>query len=219
MKVIAIVPVKKFENSKTRLSTFLSLQDRIQLSAMMLEETLAVLSTSNRIQEIVVVSADHRARELADAHGVVFLQEEKDNGVNSAVMIADSYAMSRHADASLVIPQDLPLLASEEISTACDLAETENQCVVIVPSLRYDGTNLLLRKPANIIPTFFDNNSYENHLAAARSKDVSAKLYFSTRLMTDLDTLEDVRILAKDGRGGKSKVLEFLRQKQVEDLA
>lgn len=219
MKIFAIVPVKKFENSKSRLSTFLSLQDRVQLSSIMLQETMAVLLASDRIQEVIVVSADHRARELANSAGAVFLQEEKDNGVNSAVRIADSYAASQNADASIVIPQDLPLLDIEEVSMACDMAETENQCVVMVPSLRYDGTNLLLRKPPSVIQTFFDNNSYESHLAAAKSKGVPTKLYFSSRLMMDVDTPDDTRLLANDDRGQKSKVAEFFRQKDAERAA
>src|SRR5215217_7611084 len=117
MKTFAIVPIKRFENAKTRLSSILDTDDRIRLSLLMLEE--------------------------------------KERGVNSAVALADSYCMKKAADATMVIPHDLPLLNSTDISKACELAENESRCIVICPSLRYDGTNMLLRKPPSIIATFY----------------------------------------------------------------
>ena len=65
MKVVAIVPVKRFENAKSRLSGVLSLADRVVLSSLMLEDTLQELAKADRLDELVVVSSDMRAKELA----------------------------------------------------------------------------------------------------------------------------------------------------------
>ncbi|HKU50589.1 MAG TPA: 2-phospho-L-lactate guanylyltransferase [Nitrososphaera sp.] len=215
-KVFAIVPVKRLENAKTRLSTILSEDDRSRLSYMMTRETLRRLGACTQLERVIVVSSDERAKELASLHGATFLHEEKDNGVNAAVSLADKYCLDHRADASIVVPQDLPLLDPQEISTVCELAELESRCIVICPSQRYDGTNLLLRKPPSAIPTFFDSNSYENHIAEAKKNGMSVRLFMSKKLMLDVDTPEDARqllLLQQESAGPESEPLQFLRQK------
>lgn len=214
MKVFAIVPVKKFENAKTRLSSLLSLQDRLDLSSIMLEETLRKLAAATSgVQKIAVVSSDERARKIAESAGAVFQHEEKDNGVNSAVKLGEVYSTTHGADACLVVPQDLPLLDPQEVSAFCDVAKGEERCVVICPSQRYDGTNLLFRKPPAVIPTFFDIDSYENHLASAKEGGITVKVVATKNLTLDIDNPDDVRTLLADPSLQENKILEFLRKK------
>ena len=167
MKTFAILPVKRFENAKTRLSSILDIDDRILLSSLMLEDTVKILSSVRSLTQVVIVSADRRAEEMATKYGVTFLREENEKGVNSAVALADLYSLREAAEATVVIPQDLPLLDPIEVSKACQLAENESRCIVICPSLRYDGTNMLLRKPPTVIATFYDNDSYNMHVKAS----------------------------------------------------
>lgn len=209
MKTFAIIPVKKFENSKTRLSPMLGADGRVQLSALMLDDTLAALAGAKTLKQAVVVSGDRRAEEIAARHGAAFLHEEKEKGVNAAVELADQYCTSNGADATIVIPQDLPLLDALDVDMVCGMAENEASCILICPSLRYDGTNLLLRKPPNAIKTYYDNDSYQSHIKAAGALGMAVKLYFSKKLMSDLDTPEDARQLSKEEGGGKT--LAFIR--------
>nr|MDQ5859794.1 NTP transferase domain-containing protein [Thermoproteota archaeon] len=117
MKTFAIIPVKRFENAKTRLSSILDTDDRIHLSLLMLEDTLQILSVVHRLSQVIIVSADKRVEETAAKYGAKFLLEEKERGVNSAVALANSYCMKKEAaDATMVIPHDLPLLDSIDIS-------------------------------------------------------------------------------------------------------
>jgi 2-phospho-L-lactate guanylyltransferase len=215
MKVFAIVPVKRFENAKTRLSSILSPDERVALSSIMLEETLSVLAATNVLTGTLVVSSDERARKLAESYGAVFLHEENDNGVNRAVSLGDDYAMSNGVDATLVVPQDLPLLNSEEITAICTHAEPEEKCIVICPSQRYDGTNLLLRKPPDVIPTFFDKNSYPSHISMAEQNRVAVRIYSSDRLMLDIDNPDDLLQLAGRNIHSGNAVLDFLKQKDL----
>jgi len=205
------VPVKKFENGKTRMSAMLTLDERIHLSSLMLASTLGVLSGAQPLKQVVVVSTDRRAEEIATRYGAKFLHEEKESGVNSAVRIADDYCIREGADATVVIPQDLPLLDAVDIAMVCSLAESEDKCIVICPSFKYDGTNLLLRKPPSMIKTYYDNDSYEAHIRSARELGIPVKLFFSKKLMSDVDTPEDARQLAREN--GTSKTLEFLKVK------
>jgi 2-phospho-L-lactate/phosphoenolpyruvate guanylyltransferase len=212
MKTFAIVPVKRFENAKTRLSSMLDTDDRIHLSSLMLEDTLQILSVAPSLTQVLIVSADKRAEEIATRHGANFLRQEKDKGVNSAVGLADSYCMKEAADATIVIPQDLPLLDAIDISKAYELAENESRCVVICPSLRYDGTNMLLRKPPSVIATFYDTDSYNMHVKAATKIGIPIKRLFSKNLMYDIDTPEDALQLIKEETIA-ARSIDFIKSK------
>jgi 2-phospho-L-lactate/phosphoenolpyruvate guanylyltransferase len=211
MKIFAIVPVKRFENAKMRLSSMLDIDDRIRLSSLMLDYTLQVLASVPSLTQVIVVSEDNRAEEMASKHGANFLREEKESGVNSAVAVADSYCIKEDADATMVIPHDLPLLDAVDISRASDLAKNESRCIVICPSLRHDGTNMLLRKPPSVIGTFYDSDSYNMHVKSAIKLGVSVKFFFSKTIMYDIDTPEDARGLAKES--ADAKTLQFLKSK------
>lgn len=213
MKTFAIVPVKRFENAKTRLSSMLDTDDRIRLSSLMLEDTLQILSVAPPLTQVIIVSADKRADEIATKHGAKFLPEEKEKGVNSAVALADGYCIEKEAaDATIVIPHDLPLLDSIVISKACELAEKESTCIVICPSVRYDGTNMLLRKPPSVIGTFYETDSYNMHVRAAIKLGIPVKPLLSKSLMYDIDTPEDALQLIKE-ENVAAKSLEFIKSK------
>jgi len=209
----AIVPVKKFDNAKTRLSTVLTLEDRIMLSSLMLEHTLTVLETVPELDRILVVSADSRAQQTALNHPTKFLHEEKESGVNSAVILADDYSTAEGADATVVVPQDLPLLNQEDISMMLKLARNHDRCIVICPSQRYDGTNALLRKPPTAIKTYFNNNSYESHIAEAGKSGVQMRIYLSKNLMSDVDTPDDMKQIIRDANADDNKVVDFLKSR------
>jgi 2-phospho-L-lactate guanylyltransferase len=212
MKTFAIVPIKRFENAKTRLSSILDTDNRIRLSLLMLEDTLQILSAVHSLSQLITVSADKRVGEIAVKYGANFLLEEKERGVNSAVALADSYCMKKAADATMVIPHDLPLLDSTDISKACELAENESTCIVICPSLRYDGTNMLLRKPPSVIATFYDADSYNMHVKAAIRLGIPVKRLLSKGLMHDIDTPEDALEIMKE-ETVTARSLEFIKSK------
>jgi 2-phospho-L-lactate guanylyltransferase len=213
MKTFAIVPVKRFENAKTRLSSMLDTDDRIRLSSLMLEDTLKILSVIPSLTQVIIVSADKRAEEIATKHGANFLTEQNERGVNSAVALADNYCIKKEAaDATIVIPNDLPLLDSIDISKACELAEKESRCIVICPSFRYDGTNMLLKKPPSVIATFYDTDSYNMHVKAAINFGIPVKHLLSKTLMYDIDTPEDaIQLIKEENLSARS--LEFIKSK------
>src|SRR5215203_302820 len=212
MKTFAIVPVKRFENAKTRLSSILDKDDRILLSSLMLEDTVNILSSVPSLSQVVIVSADKRAEEIATKNELNFLREQKESGVNSAVLLADSYCIREAAEATVVIPQDLPLLDPIEVSRACQLAENESRCIVICPSLRYDGTNMLLRKPPSVIATFYDTDSYNMHVKAAIKLGIPVKRLFSKSVIYDIDTPEDALQVMKE-ETVTARSLEFIKSK------
>lgn len=210
--IFAIIPVKRFENSKSRLAPLLGVQERVQLAGLMLQDTLAALSASGCFAEILVVTGDMRAKEIAGNRGARVIFQESDTGVNSAVALADAYSKKAGAHATVVVPQDLPLMSADDMREVCTLA-AGGPCVAVCPSLRFDGTNILLRKPPLAIATHYDNDSYENHLHAAKAAGIVTKVIKSKGLMFDLDTPEDARDLAgiADGAAGAKATASFIK--------
>ena len=98
---------------------------------------------------------------------------------------------------------------------ACELAQNDGKCIVICPSQRYDGTNMLLRKPPEVIPTSFDRNSYESHISSAKDGGAEVRLFLSKKLMIDIDTPEDACMLIHDNTLKENRVLDFIRQKEL----
>ncbi len=213
MNLFAIVPVKRFENAKTRLSSILDRDDRIHLSSLMLEDTLSTLSSSSSLMKVIIVSSDKRAEKFARKHGANFVNEGREKGVNSAVALAESYCIREAADATIIVPHDLPLLDEGDISKAQKLAEKESKCIVICPSRRYDGTNMLLRKPPSVIATFYGFDSYNMHIKTAASHGISIKYFLSESLMYDIDTPDDALQIIRAGLTSTSQSIEFLKSK------
>jgi 2-phospho-L-lactate/phosphoenolpyruvate guanylyltransferase len=213
MKVFAIVPVKRFEHSKTRLSSILNKDERVILSSLLLEDTLEVLSSTSSLYKVVVVSEDERAEQIATKYAAIFLREEREKGVNYAVELANIYCIKHFADLTIVIPFDLPLLDALDINKAIELSENEGRCVVICPSIRYDGTNLLLRKPPSVMVTFYDKDSYNMHVRVARKLGIYVKNINSEDVMRDLDTPEDALYLIKHHHSLPARSLKFIKSR------
>ena len=205
------MPTKHFESGKSRLSSLLNKLDRIKLSGLLLQSTLSTLSEANMISDIIVVSSDVRAKRIAKMYAALFLDEGRERGVNNAVTIANNYCNEAGADATIVVPQDLPLVVSEDIDMMCKYAKEYHKCLVICPSVRYDGSNALLRRPPKLIESSYDNNSFAMHVDAARKAAAKINIILSKRMMRDLDTIEDAEYLVKVPTMCKSIV--YLRSK------
>lgn len=214
--MFAIVPVKNFESGKSRLASLLTVEERVKLSELFLDYTLNTLTNTSAISDVVVVSSDKRAERIAKIHNAKFLQEKRNQGVNAAVALADVYISEYAVDATIVIPQDLPLLLPEDIEHICTSAQEHEKCLVICPSIRFDGSNALLRRPPLLISTNYDNDSYNVHIKKAKALDAIIKIIKTKRIMTDIDTVEDVINLIKINRRSKdniNKAVGFLSSK------
>ena len=211
LKVFAIVPVKNFEKGKSRLASLLTVKERIKLSELFLELTLTTLTKTPVISQVVIVSSDKRAEEIVKKYDAIFLGEKKDQGVNAAVALADTYISEYAVDASIVIPQDLPLLVPEDIECICTAAQKHERCLVICPSRRFDGSNALLRKPPLLLKTNYDNDSYNIHIKNAKASNASVMIIQIKRIMLDIDTIEDIIKLTEFS--STNKVATFLKSK------
>ena len=214
LKIFAIVPAKQFEKGKSRLASLLDMRDRVKLGELLLDCTLHTLENATTLYSTVVISTDRRAKKIAKMHGAIFVDERKHIGVNNAVNIANDYCTRAGAIATVVVPQDLPLALSEDIDKICNAAKDYERCLIICPSARYDGSNVLLRRPPTLIESHYNNNSFNMHINAAKKVGAKIKIVLSHRMMRDLDTPEDAKYLVKEPR--TCKALVYLRSKLKE---
>ena len=198
LKIVAIVPIKNTESSKSRLSFILNQNQRRMLVNFLLDLTIKELNKSSLITNILLVSSDKYFREVYKNKKIGFLTDFNE-GVNKAISLADSYLENQKIDASIVIPIDLPLITSCDVDYFCRMSMEFSKCVIICPSKRLDGTNIMLRKPHNVIKTYYDDNSYQNHFLEAKLYNVPIKPIYRDNLTFDIDTREDLISLTKIG--------------------
>jgi 2-phospho-L-lactate guanylyltransferase len=74
----------------------------------------------------------------------------------------------------------------------CKTVLDNDNCVILCPSYKFDGSNVLLRKPCNIIRTSYDENSYPKHVLAGIKNNVNTRVLYLIRLMIDIDTVNDI---------------------------
>jgi 2-phospho-L-lactate guanylyltransferase len=203
----AIVPVKTFSKAKTRLN--LSYEKTEDLCKMMLEEVLQTISQSDVIEKITVVSKDESAFKIGKKFDIVEIYDEKEQGVNNAVAMADKYFLDEGFGATIVFPQDVPLMQTEDIRTLYDF-QMIDKCVLVVPSRRFDGTNALFRSPVDVMETHYDEDSYKIHLTTANNKSAKSALVLIRRIMLDVDEPEDLQTILKYSKPSISKMLEDL---------
>ncbi len=192
MKIVAIIPVKTFSKAKTRLN--LSSNQREDLCRIMLEEVVGTIFNTKNIDKTIVVSKEEEALKLTKKFGVKEIFDDDESGVNHAVSLADSYLENNKWDTSIVFPQDIPFIQSEDIEHLIQFSKS-SQSVLVVPSRRFDGTNALLRRPHNLTKTHYDEDSYKIHLEIGKSMTSNTSLIFLRRIMFDVDNQEDLEFL------------------------
>ncbi len=192
MKIAAIIPVKTFSLAKTRLD--LSLQQKEDLCKIMLEEILQVLSISPQIKKIVIVTKEEKAIELGKKYNAIIIPDNEEKSVNSAVALADKYLLENEFDASIVFPQDIPFIKTQDIDFMLNYKVPPN-FVIVVPSRRFDGTNALVRMPIDLMITHYDEDSYKIHMNTAKEHTRNVALIFVKRIMWDVDNMEDLKFI------------------------
>jgi 2-phospho-L-lactate guanylyltransferase len=190
MKTIALIPVKRFESSKTRLD--LTKNQKIVLTQLMLKNTIINLTKCKSISTIVTISADERVKEISNHYKIENIYSNE-KGVNYAIEVGDEYCKEKQAQLNIIVPIDLVFINSYEIELLLSMASKYQNCSIIVPSMRMDGTNILLRKPFNLYQTSYDNNSYYEHIQSSKRSGEHTIIINSVNLSEDLDTMNDYK--------------------------
>jgi len=207
LKIAAIIPVKTFSNAKTRLD--LPRQKIENLCKVMLEEILNTISISPQIEKIVMVTREQKAVEIGKKFNTIIIMDEKEESVNGAVALADKYLLENDFDASIVFPQDIPYIKTQDIDFMLNYKAPPN-FAIIVPSRRFDGTNALVRMPIDLMETHYDEDSYKIHMNTAKEHTLNVAMVFVKRIMWDIDNNEDLKFLLEQKE--KPDVAEKIRK-------
>jgi len=192
LRIGAIIPVKTFSRAKTRLN--LSQEKTEKICEVMLKSVLQNVTRSNCIEKTVLVSKDEKALDIGKKFGALGIYDESEQGVNSAVLLADTYFSQEGFGGTMVFPQDIPLIQSEDVDTLYKMRMSD-RCVLVVPSRKFDGTNALFRRPSDVMETHYDEDSYKIHLNTAEKRNASSALVLIRRIMLDIDDQSDLRFI------------------------
>jgi 2-phospho-L-lactate guanylyltransferase len=188
----AVVPVREFGESKQRLSSTLTRAQRSDLTLVLLSKVLRELQHS-RIDRIILVAADvDEVRKLTPYFSKVVITNESihHGGVNSAIRDGLHRIPQIWETKVLLLPTDLPLITSSAVDRAINLLD--NYEMIINPSERKDGTNLMGFRASLPIELYYDNNSVANHIAEAQRLGFKYLSIEWKEFVTDFDDEKDL---------------------------
>lgn len=207
-----LVPVKNLESAKQRLAPVLDPAERLALAEAMLCDVLYALSACSRRDEVALVTSDGRARRLAADLRFHVIEDAVNRGESEAIAMATRVCVERGATYTLVLPGDIPLITVDEVE-AIFTAASENIGTVLAPSASGRGSNAVLRRPADLFPLRFGNDSFPPHLAAARATGHPVTVLPLPGVGLDVDDPADlVTLLMTEG---ETRAQRLLRQWNV----
>ena len=221
MSTIAVLPVKRFDDAKQRLSETLRGGTRRALAEAMLTDVLTALRRSKRVEAVVVVTSEHGADALARAHDARTIRDPEEPGHNPAASEGVRWAMDRGARRVLLVPGDCPALDPAQLTALLESVEPAPS-VVLVPDRHGTGTNGLVLHPPTAIEPSFGPGSRERHTALAQEAGASLRVEEMPSLVLDVDTPDDLaamREVLERSRGGAAHTRGLLRRLARNDEA
>jgi 2-phospho-L-lactate guanylyltransferase len=196
----AILPVKRFGAAKQRLLEAIGPPGRAALVKAMLADVLAAITATSRVERVIVVTGEGRAERIALGHAqrvktpIEVLRDPEDTGHPEAATLGIVRAKALGATCAALLPGDCPLLDASDLDAA--LGRMEADRVTVVPDRHATGTNALLLSPPDAIAPGFGPGSRDRHVERARRRGLDVAVEELESLSLDLDTLEDLTVLA-----------------------
>jgi coenzyme F420-0:L-glutamate ligase/coenzyme F420-1:gamma-L-glutamate ligase len=194
--IAAILPFRSVADSKRRMESALSEQERMELSARLLVRTLAALRNARNIGRTILVSPDPLARELARAAGAEAID---DRGVplNDAIQLGLQRASSSGASTALIIPVDLAHVSGGALDELVSAWRASGASSALLPALD-GGTAALITPLPTSISLHYGEGSAALHLREL-SLATSSVQQLNSPLAADLDTPEDLSAVSAAG--------------------
>lgn len=181
-----LVPLKRLDEAKSRLSSVLTADER---SALMLELLHGVLAAVNEadVGPITVVSTEALLQ-----NGVA---RYDDRGLAWNDALAAAMREIVHEPVAAVVSADLPRVTAEEIRAL--VAATPERGMAIARALD-GGTNAVSMRPPGAVATHFgEQSSAAVHAQAAAAEGLAARIIDLPGLAFDVDTPADLAELRK----------------------
>jgi 2-phospho-L-lactate/phosphoenolpyruvate guanylyltransferase len=200
-QLVAIVPVGSLDTAKSRLGESLDAEERRELAVRLLRRTLEAATAAPAIVETLVITPDDEVRRIALEAGARPIRQ-RGGGLISGLEQARDEAVAGGAEAIIVLPIDLPLIAPEEIARIvepllADRTDRDSPLVVLVPDRHGRGTNALLLAPPQAIEFCFGGDSRAAHVSNARANGARLVELTNGPLSLDIDTPEDLLLVER----------------------
>jgi 2-phospho-L-lactate/phosphoenolpyruvate guanylyltransferase len=205
---VILVPVKNLSAAKQRLAAVLDQPARTELAQTMLHDVVATLAAWTHRPSCALVTSDPFAVELARRFDFEVIPDPANPGETGAIEMATRLCVERGLDSTLVIPADIPLIQSSELDEILKQAPDEGS--VLAPAADGRGTNAAFRRPANLFPLRFGNDSFKPHLAAAQSTGKPCIVLHLPGIAIDVDNPEDLQQLL--AHPGETRTQSLLRR-------
>jgi len=192
---VILIPVKHLTSAKQRLSQLLNAEERSLLASAMLEDVLAAAAALPVRTPLALVTGDDFARQQANQYGFEVIEDHEDAGETAAIEMATRVCRERGCEWSLVIPGDAPLVTAAEIATILKAAPAAAGSV-LVPDHKGRGSNAILRRPADLFPLRFGDDSFAPHRRAAEATGLPCVLLELEGVALDVDRPSDLALLA-----------------------
>lgn len=171
-------------------------KERSKLTLALLRNVLGAVQGSE-VDSIVVVASDKKEVEenLSLYPKLKVIQESVPyGGVNGAVHDGfNSLRASNQKEKFLLIPSDLPLLDSEALDRVLSILDKHD--LILNPSTKKNGTNLLGMRGHPWIPLHYDDDSFAKHLVEAEKSGLDYLTLDLKEFSFDIDDGEDLRML------------------------
>ena len=202
----AIIPVSKFKNAKTRLSPFLTEEEREKLLKVMLQDVTDTLK--KHVDKIFIISRDEDVLEYAKKLNLNTILEDENSNLNKALKQAMKQCKGKTRKV-IIVPSDVPLIGKTNLAMLIDASKSLD--FIIVPS-KGGGTNMIIMKPM-AIHTRFEGLSYKEHVNAAERKKLNPQVHDSLFMALDVNTAEDLGEIMIHGE--KTHTRKYLKELKV----
>jgi 2-phospho-L-lactate/phosphoenolpyruvate guanylyltransferase len=188
---VILVPIKNTSGAKQRLASILDQDSRTRLAQAMLHDVLSALYEWKDRASVGIVTSDAYAIQLASEYRFEIIPDPENPGETGAIEMATQVCVARGEDSTLVIPADIPLIQAWELEEIYKVAPVQG--TVLVPAGDARGTNAAFRRPANLFPLRFGNDSFKPHHAAAQATGQPCVILNLPGIAVDVDNPEDLQ--------------------------
>jgi 2-phospho-L-lactate guanylyltransferase len=205
---VILIPVKNLSSAKQRLTSLLDQPARTELAQAMLHDVVAAVAAWRGRPPCTLVTSDPFAIDLARELNFEIIPDPANLGETGAIEMATRLCVARRVDYTLVIPADIPLIQAFELDQI--LAHAPEEGSVLVPAADGRGTNAAFRRPADLFPLRFGNDSFKPHLAAARATGKPCEVLQLPGIALDVDNPSDLRDLL--AAAGETRAQSLVRR-------
>ncbi len=193
----AIIPVREFASAKVRLKKALTSEKRVALASSLLRRLVGAIERS-QLEGVIIVASDI-SEAISCLEGYkrisVICENSYHGGVNRAMTTGIDFARGKGARTFSLFPSDLPLVTHSRIDDALELFRRYE--LIINPSLKKDGTNLLAFKSSVKFELHYDDDSFVKHSDEARRGCFDFITLDWKEFLVDLDDVDDLEMAMK----------------------